>query len=87
MDEGVFHYKSKGTPETCGLYFLADPDKAIVITIDYLNAECHQQGLISVSPVQSICALLVSFIHSSSKLIIGMKYALSIQFSPNECEW
>ncbi|CAG7819250.1 unnamed protein product [Allacma fusca] len=49
MDEGVFHYKSRGTgDQVCGLYLVADPDKTIVISLHYLDVDCHRRGLISI---------------------------------------
>jgi len=56
MEEGVFHYMSKGKSETCGLYLLTDPDKSIIVTVDYLDARCDQKGLISVSVLQIFCS-------------------------------
>jgi len=53
LDEGVFHYRSKGLSTTCGLFFLAEPDKTIRITIEYLNVNCAQEGLVSVSQINA----------------------------------
>lgn len=49
MDEGIFHYKSRGGSRTCGIYMVSDPDKVIAVTIEYLDVQCQQGGLISVS--------------------------------------
>lgn len=59
MEEGVFYYKSKGKGDTCGLFFITDPDKSIKITINYLDVECLQGGLISVSLNSNAACCLV----------------------------
>ncbi|ODN06056.1 Corticotropin-releasing factor-binding protein [Orchesella cincta] len=48
LDEGIFHYKSRGSSRTCGLYLISDPNKLIVVTIEYLDVLCQGGGLISV---------------------------------------
>jgi len=49
LDEGVYHFKSRGGDQVCGLYLAADPDKSIHITFDYLDVRCMDKGLVSVS--------------------------------------
>ncbi|XP_035712586.1 corticotropin-releasing factor-binding protein isoform X2 [Folsomia candida] len=49
LEEGVYHFKSRGgSDQVCGLYLVSDPDKAIVIHVDYIDVRCQDKGLISV---------------------------------------
>ncbi|CAK1598800.1 unnamed protein product [Parnassius mnemosyne] len=47
-EEGELFYKSPSNePTVCGIYMIADPDKRIVVTFNYLDVPCENGGLVA----------------------------------------
>lgn len=48
-DEGELFFKSSSdAPVVCGIYMIADPDKRIQVTFNYLDVPCDNGGLVAV---------------------------------------
>ncbi|KPJ19498.1 Corticotropin-releasing factor-binding protein [Papilio machaon] len=47
-DEGEIFFKSSSDePSVCGIYMIADPDKKIQVTFNYLDVPCENGGLVA----------------------------------------
>ncbi|CAH2071271.1 unnamed protein product, partial [Iphiclides podalirius] len=47
-EEGELFYKSPSNePSVCGIYMIADPDKRIQVTFNYLDVPCENGGLVA----------------------------------------
>ncbi|KAL7639377.1 UNVERIFIED_CONTAM: hypothetical protein RMT77_009878 [Armadillidium vulgare] len=47
VEEGTYFYKSKGSPDVCGLYLVSEPDQRIEVWVDYLNVDCDSGGIVT----------------------------------------
>ncbi|XP_026322316.1 corticotropin-releasing factor-binding protein [Hyposmocoma kahamanoa] len=46
-EEQIFFKSPSNEPTVCGIYMIAEPDKRIQVTFDYLNVRCENEGLVS----------------------------------------
>src|SRR4051812_33772396 len=81
MEEGVYHYKATGNSEqVCGLYLLAEPDRSIIVTVDYLDVDCKRRGLISVSSSKIVCSYFLPTFSLLTHTPPHLKSAISFLF-------